>query len=39
MSASVTDGRRPIQADAIFFGGLSIFLRRPVNFSSAACHF
>ncbi len=30
MSACVTDGRRPIQADAIFFVGLSIFLRRPV---------
>ncbi len=35
MSARVTDGRRSIQADAIFFGGLSIFLRRPVNSDSS----
>ncbi len=30
MSACVTDGRRPIQADAVFFGGPSMFLRRSV---------
>jgi hypothetical protein len=27
MSACVTDGRRPIQADAVFFGALSMFLQ------------
>ncbi len=35
MSVCVTDGRRPIQADAILSGGLSMFLRRPVNSDSS----